>query len=201
MARKLSHSVFCRSILSLLLLGWLAVQLPTRFDTSHPQARPEVRPEAPLEDIRVVLNVVNASLPVTIGVPLNETAVMTDATQLGVVDAAGNAVPSQMRVLARWGGLVTDARKAIKWLLVDFKPNASGAHVLTRAAQTGNKLVSAVENGSVIRVSNSQLEIEIPKTGEALIKSFRAGGSDQISRNEMLRAPISAQMSLPRCVL
>ncbi len=91
MARKVSSSVFCRSILSLLLLGWLAAQLPTGFDSSHPQAHPQARPQAKMEDIRVVLNVVNASLPVTIGVPLNETAAMTDTTQLGAVDAAGNA--------------------------------------------------------------------------------------------------------------
>ena len=103
-----------------------------------------------------------------------------------------------MRVLARWSGPASDARKAIKWLLVDFKPSAAGAHFLMRAAQTTGKLVSAIENGSAIRITNSQLEIEIPKTGEALIKSFRAGGSDQIGGSEMLRAPISAQMSLPR---
>ncbi len=191
MARKVSHSVFCRSIFCLMLLGWLAAQLPAHFDSSHPQAQPQAR----LEDIRVVLNVVNTSLPVTIGVPLNEKFGVTDAAGLGVVDGAGNVVPSQMRVLARWGGLASDTRNAIKWLLVDFKPTASGAYVLTRAVQTGNKLVSTVESSSVIRVGNSQLEVEIPKTGDALIKSFRAGGS------EMLRAPISAQMSLPRCAL
>jgi hypothetical protein len=187
MARKASHSIFCRSILCLLLLGYLAVQLPTHSGFSRLQAH--------AEEIRVVLNVADASLPVTIGVPLSEKAAITDAAQLGVVDAVGNAIPSQMRVLARWGGAAGDARKAIKWLLVDFKPNVAGAHVLMRAAQTINKLVTAVETGTTIRLVNSQLEIEIPKTGEALIKSFRLGGS------EMLRAPISAQMSLPRRVL
>jgi len=187
MVSKASHSALCRSVLCLVLLGWLAVQLPARFDSSHPQAH--------MEEIRIVLNVVNASLPVTVGVPLSETAAVTDAAQLGVVDAAGNAVPSQMRVLARWGGLASDTRKPIKWLLADFKPNAAAAYVLTRAAQTNTKLVSAIENGGVIRAGNSQLEIEISKTGEALIKSFRQSGS------EMLRAPVSAQMSLPRRVI
>jgi hypothetical protein len=187
MARKASHSVLFRSILCLILLGWLASQPPTRFDSSHPHAS--------TEEIRVVLNVVNGSLPVTIGVPLTEAAAVTDAAQLGVADAAGNAVPSQMRVLARWCGAASDTRKAIKWLLVDFKPNIAGAHVLTRTAQIGNKLVSAVESAAAIRVANSQLEVEIPKTGDALVKSFRLGGS------EVLRAPISAQMSLPRRVI
>lgn len=187
MARKASHSAFCQSFFCLFLLGWLAAQSPIRFSSAHPQAQ--------TQEVRVALNVINASLPVTMGVPLSEAANVTDAAQLGVTDSAGSAVPSQLRVLARWGGTPDETSRPIKWLLVDFKPASGGTHVLTRAAQPGSKLVAISETASTIRIGNSGLEIELPKQGDALVKSFRLGG------NEMLRAPVSAQMSLPRRVL
>ena len=76
--------------------------------------------------------------------------------------------------------------------------------MLTRAAQSNNKLVSISNQdgqsgqdrqGAIIRAGNSQLELEFPKQGDALIKSFKLGGS------ELLRAPVSAHTSLPRRVL
>ncbi|HMX29266.1 MAG TPA: hypothetical protein PKC13_27010, partial [Blastocatellia bacterium] len=186
-SRKAARSAFFQSLFCLLLLGWLTVQSPNRFRFAHPQAQSQ--------EVSVALNVVNASLPVTIGVPLGEAANVTDAAQLGVTDSAGNAVPAQIRVLARWGGTPEQTARPIKWLLVDFKPVAGGTHVLTRAAQPNNKPVSINDQGATIRAGNSQIEVEFPKQGESLIKNFKLGGSEQ------LRAPVSAQTSLPRRVL
>lgn len=187
MARKASHSALCRSVLCLMLLSWLAAQLPPHFYSLHPQAQPQ--------EIRIVLSVLNASLPVSIGVPLSEALNITDAAQLGVTDGAGNSVPAQLRVLARWGGTPNQTNRPIKWLLVDFKPNGTGMYLLTRAEQPGNSLVSISETASAIRARNSRLEIEFSKQGETLLNSFRLG------ENQMLRAPVTAQMSLPRRVI
>ncbi|MGH9802374.1 MAG: discoidin domain-containing protein [Blastocatellia bacterium] len=196
---KASRSAAIRSILCLSLFGWLAVQLPAKFNSSHSQAQ-----QKKTEELRVTLKVVNATLPVTVGVPIGETANVTDAAALAVTDATGNAVSAQMRVLARWGApanqAIRQSGRPIKWLLVDFKPAMSGAHFLTRAAQFSqsgqpNKLVSISEAGNTIRMANSQLEVEFARQGESLINSFKLGGQ------EMLRAPALAQMSLPRRVL
>jgi hypothetical protein len=64
--------------------------------------------------IRIPINVANASLPVSIGVPISEAPGVFDAAQLGVTDANGATVPSQMRALARWRGGASDASKPIK---------------------------------------------------------------------------------------
>lgn len=188
-----SRSAAIRSILCLSLFGWLAVQLPAKLNSSISQAQ-QTKPE----EIRVALNVVNATLPVTVGVPIAETANITDAAALAVTDAAGNIAPSQFRALARWASPATQTARPIKWLLVDFKPATAGAHFLVRAAQPPKSLaspVSVLESGGVVRVENSRLKIEFARQGEALLNGFKLDG------NEMLRAPISAQMSLPRRVL
>ncbi len=137
----------------------------------------------------------NAALPVTVGVPISEKASVLDASQLGVTDAKGAPVPARMRVLARWRGPAGDAAKPIKWLLVDFKPATAGAHFLTRAARATTAPVTVVDAGAAIRLANSQLRIEFPKPGDALIRSFQLGGS------ETLRAPITIQTVLPRRAL
>lgn len=184
MARKASHAAFCRTALGLMLFGWLAAQIPPSFHHLHPQAQ--------LQELRVALNVLNAALPVSLGVPLSEASNITDVNQLGVINGTGNPVPSQLRVLARWGGTPNQANRPIKWLLVDFKPAGAGAYILTRAAQSGSSLVSISETASAIRAGNSRLEIEFPKQGETLLNSFR------LDENQMLRGPVTAHVNLPR---
>jgi hypothetical protein len=181
MFRKLSHSALLRSALCILALGWLAVKFPS---SSHPQAQST--------SLRVAINVSNPTTPVTVGVPIGQAANLIDPAQLGVISANGNVAASQMRVLARWGGLSNDSSRPIKWLLVDFKPAAAGVHYLTRASRGNFKPVAVNDAGGSLRVANSQLEIELPKQGDALIKSFKLGGA------EVLRAPMAVQSNLPR---
>ncbi|MFN0108779.1 MAG: discoidin domain-containing protein [Blastocatellia bacterium] len=139
-------------------------------------------------------------MPVTVGVPLGEAVNVTDASALVVTDSAGKTVPAQMRVLARWAVPANQQAnqpvRPIKWLLVDFKPVSAGACFLTRGlAQSTDKPISVNEGGNAVRLKNSQLEIEFAKQGESLVKSFKLYGS------EKLRAPVMAQMSLPRRVV
>lgn len=184
MTRKALHSVLLQTLFVIFTLGWLMAQSPSQLKSAHPKAQGAA--------LRVTLNVTNAALPVTMGVPLSAAAGVLDATQLGVVDAGGAVVPTQTRVLARWGGTPNETSKAIKWLLVDFKPAAAGAHFLTRAAQSNTRAVTISDAGGSLRLTNSQLDIEFPKQGGDLVKSFRLGGA------EMLRAPAAIEMSLPR---
>ncbi len=181
MLRKLSHSALLQSMLCLLALGWLAVKIPS-----------STRPQAQSTAVRVAINVSNASAPITIGVPIGEAANLLDAGQLGIIGANGNVAPSQMRALARWRGLSSDSTKPIKWLLVDFKPAATGVHFLTRAARGNVRPVAVNDAGGSLRIVNSQIEVELPKQGDALIKSFKLGGA------EILRAPMTVQSNLPR---
>lgn len=192
MVRKVFYKASARSLLCLLMFGWLSVQLPAKVEPLNPQARTQSGKSL---GIRIALNVINGSLPVCIGVPISEAANVSDASQLSVIDADGNSVPSQTRVLARWGGVASQTNKPIKWLLVDFKPAIAGQHYLINAVHTINRLVSVNESENIIRVSNFHLDVAISKQGESLLKDFKLGG------NEMLRAPMQAQMSLPRRVL
>lgn len=195
MILEASRSAVIRSIVFVSLFGWLIVQLPASFNSSHSQAQQNQLEKT--EELRVALKVVNAALPVTVGVPLGEAANVTDVAALSVTDGAGNVVPSQFRVLARWAATANQTVRPIKWLLIDFKPAATGTHFLTRTIQSAqpNNAISVSESTGAFRISNSQLAIEFTRQGDSLLNSFKLGGTEQ------LRAPVSAQMSLPRRVL
>ena len=149
MIRKVKQSVLLQTILCLIALSWLAVKIPRPLQTSHPEAQTSA--------IRIPINVNNASLPVTIGVPISEAARLTDHGQLGVVDASGKVAPTQTRVLARWRGAITDAAKPIKWLLVDFKAAANGTYYLTRATRPSITPATLSDAGESWRIANSEL--------------------------------------------
>jgi hypothetical protein len=176
------------STLFLLFLFFLSFLLPStlssRLITLETQAQ--------TTSIRIPITVINASLPVTIGIPIAEATNILDPSQLGVTDANGVAVPSQIRVLARWRGVANDISRPVKWLLVDFKPATNGAYFLTRAPQVNFPPVTNSDAGDGIRVTNSQIEIELPKQGEGLVRSFKLAG------REMLRAPVAVRAALPR---
>lgn len=151
--------------------------------------------DAQSASLSVRLNVINGSMPATIGVPIAESVRLLDITRLGVLDPAGTPVPTQMRVISRWRGPVSDQTKAVKWLLVDFKPKVAGAHTLTTTPRTAAGPLTTNVTTTSIKVSTTQLELEVPRQGEALMRSIKIAGI------ENLRAPASLQMSLPRRVL
>ncbi|MFN0087322.1 MAG: discoidin domain-containing protein [Blastocatellia bacterium] len=164
--------------------------------TSLPNAQSNsANTQAQTAPIRIAIKVSNSSLPATVGVPIPEEMGLTDVAPLGVTDASGNSVPASMRVMARWGGAAENGAKPVKWMLVDFKPSSAGAYFVTRAARPNVNGVSIDESGAGWRIANSQIEIEIPKQGEALIRGFRLSGA------EMLKSPASLQMALPRRAL
>ena len=158
-------------------------------------AAPTQTPQTQSGPIRIPINVSDASLPITIGIPISEAAGLYDLTRLGVTDANGATVPAQMRALARWRGSANDTTRPVKWLLLDFKPNVKGLHFLTHAVRPGMPRVMIEDAGDAIRVSNSRIEVEFPKSGGGLIKSLKLGVREQ------LRAPVTARADLPRRAL
>ncbi len=191
----LCRSTFVRTCLLFCAVSLLLAGLPGTTPLPVSQARTQATPP-PLR-IPLVVSAERATLPVTVGVPIAESSNVTDATVLGVVNANDDAVPSQMRVLARWRGPVTDASKLVKWVLVDFKPTLAGTYYLTRTAQAvpANMAIIRAESAASIRLQNSQLEIELPKVGAELVRSFKLGES------EMLRAPITLAAEAPSAAL
>jgi hypothetical protein len=189
--RRASRSTLTRTIVLLALLS-LPVEVSLLDGSFAPQAQtPPVR-------IALAVGASSAGLPVTVGVPLGEAAAVTDAAQLGLINSSGAPVPSQIRAsgaLARAQSAMLT--KTLKWVLVDFKPAAAGTYYLTRAPQTvpASTALSRTETTASIRVKSAQLELELPKVGTDLVKSFKLGGA------EMLRTPVTVQADVPRAAL
>jgi hypothetical protein len=212
---KITRSAFLQSLLCVTALfvffaatrSYLAApntraQSPQPRNSSLQTALTQSFPTQPSQTqsgpIRVPIKVNNAALPITIGVPISESAALYDPMWLGVTDANGAPVPAQMRVQARWRGALSDGTKPAKWLLVDFKPNTTGLHYLTRAARADLPPVIITDAGGAIHAVTSRIEIEFSKPGEgggALVRSFKIGDREQ------LRAPITVQADLPRRAL
>lgn len=140
------------------------------------------------------IKVNQTALPVTIGVPLSETANITDASRLALLDPSGNSVAMQTRILARWRGASTDSRYAIKWALLDFQPQSIGTYTLSTSgtAVTPVSTVSTIDLGNSLRISSSRVEVEFSKQGVSLITSFKSDGAEQ------LKAPVSFEGAFPR---
>ncbi|MGE0130338.1 MAG: discoidin domain-containing protein [Blastocatellales bacterium] len=185
-------SAFLQSCLCLAALGAYLTVLPSHLAAPITQTQASQTQAGP---IRIPVNVSDTSLPITIGVPVSESAKLYDPAWLGVTDANGAPVPAQMRALARWRGGANDTARPIKWLLVDFKPNVVGLHFVTPAARADIPPVTIADAGGAVRVSNSRIEVEFSRSGEELIKSFKLGGREQ------LRAPVAVRAGLPRRAL
>ncbi|MBI3818996.1 MAG: hypothetical protein HY286_09930 [Planctomycetes bacterium] len=75
------------------------------------------------------------------GVPFAASVQLTSVAGLAVVDGAGTSVPTQFRVMQRWGNLL-DAAAPIAWLLVEFRGDCAAG------AQATYYLKKAVANPS-----------------------------------------------------
>lgn len=140
---------------------------------------------------RVALEVQDAALPVTIGIPLARSAAILDPARLIVVEAEGSSLPAHFRVLARWDGPPEDRRRPLKWVLADFQPRRAGPHFVTIGTPASQKSIEVVETPSGWRVRQQHLEIVPSRQGEALIHSVLLGG------DEWLRAPATWELRLP----
>ena len=99
-------------------------------------------PAAGLDVTLTVSNPLTAACtdePVTSGVPLPRDLNVTDLSALRLLDAGGQPVAAQFTPLARWGGLLSDARRPLRWLLLDFQADlpADGAASYRLVAGSG----------------------------------------------------------------
>lgn len=142
---------------------------------------------------KVPIKVAQTSLPVTVGVPLGESANVMDAGRLVLLDPTGQPVPAQTRVLARWRGAATNTGAAIKWVLVDFKPTAAGTYTLSSAGNApAASGVTTSDLGTSLRVASSRVTLDFAKGGASLVTSFKLDGAEQ------LKAPLTIEGALPR---
>ncbi|HEX4948650.1 MAG TPA: hypothetical protein VFZ34_18385 [Blastocatellia bacterium] len=147
--------------------------------------------------LRVSLNVSQASLPVTIGVPVSEAAELRSTARLTLLDPNGNAVALQARVLARWRGAATDESKPLKWVLLDFTPKVAGNYTLTNAgtAAPQNTPIVVTQTSDKISVTSTQVQMDFARKGAALVPSFKLDSAEQLT------APFTVQGLFPRSAI
>ncbi len=147
--------------------------------------------------LRVPLKVSQATLPITIGVPLGEAADLRSTARLTLLDPNGNAVALQSRVLARWRGTAKDESKALKWVLLDFTPKVAGDYTLTNsgvAAPQGSS-IAITQTTDKISVAAAQVRMDFARKGMALVPSFKLDGVEQLT------APVTVQGLFPRSAI
>ncbi|MFN7926685.1 MAG: hypothetical protein U0Y68_01875 [Blastocatellia bacterium] len=152
---------------------------------------------AQAQNLRVPLQVAQAGLPVTVGVPLSEAAALRTTAKLSLLDPSGNAVALQTRVLARWQGLAKDDTKAIKWLLLDFTPKVAGTYALTDkgAAAPATTPINVLQATDKISLTAARIKLDVARAGTSLVSSFK------IDNAEQLAAPLSVQGLFPRSAI
>lgn len=128
--------------------------------------------------------------PVSGGVPIPRDATdgrapITSPSQLSVVDAQGNAVPAQFRVLARWDGDRSDTGRPIKWLLVDLQAdvpaNGTAKYRLVSYPYplTLSNAVTVSEDDGGVTVDTGPLQFRVSRRGFNLFEWVRRG-EDQL---------------------
>ncbi len=147
--------------------------------------------------LRVPLQVSQAALPLTIGVPLGEAADLRSTAKLILLDPNGNSVALQTRVLARWHGIAKDESKALKWVLLDFTPNRTGTYTLTNTGVAAPQAapISITPSTDKISVASSQVRLEFGRKGSALLSSFKLNNAEQLT------APVTVQGVFPRSAI
>ena len=133
----------------------------------------------------VVLEVHNpSSVPalsrvVSVGVPLPRWPIPLTGSPSGlfvVVDPNGQTVPTQVKSLARWGGLRDDASKPMKWILVTFEasvPANSIRYYELRIGPAPAGELQVIEEATQIRIRpKAGVEMVIDKDGFQLLSSL-----------------------------
>ncbi|QQS44813.1 MAG: hypothetical protein IPM66_12620 [Acidobacteriota bacterium] len=182
------HAIITRSIIGAFATGCLFLQLPGR---QAPAVAVEINRPVQQTSLSVALRVRDASLPVTIGIPIAEQAGLTDISRLGVTGGNGEPVPAAFRVLARWRGQPDDQTRPVKWLLVDFSPADKGIHHLRPIKNAAPR--PAIERSEALRISNGKLSIEFGRAGEELLRSFQLNGIERLRAGARLKMRLTGR--------
>ncbi len=125
--------------------------------------------------------------PVTCGIPVPRASSLMSADGLHVTDGAGREVPSQFQVTSRWGGGPTDARKPVRWLLVDFEADVAAGQEARYTVSAGaggppsTGLGVARNDSSVLQVTTGAADFTFNKKKFNLLDSVRVGASEIVS--------------------
>ena len=118
--------------------------------------------------------------PVTLGTPLPREAKIVSTEQLSL-NLAGTVVPSQMRVLSRWGRR-DDPKAPIRWLLLDFQADVPAKKSVTyHLAPTARpqpplKGIVTKETQRGVEVTTGALSFFISKDGFSLLRQVKVNG-------------------------
>lgn len=108
------------------------------------------------------------------GVPFSNNTQLKSANGLAVVDAAGNAVPAQFRVMQRWGSL-NDTNANVAWLLVEFRgncaANANATYYLKKAAAPSFAQVAVTKTADGYLIDTNSALFEISSKTNRLFES------------------------------
>ena len=145
----------------------------------------------------ITINVTDAALPITIGVPLKLEEKLKTVDRLVLRDEKGRALPVAFRVLSRWHAAATAKKQPIKWVLLDFVPTRVGKHTLSEFSETEFAAFNEAANGVTswpsialqnrtdeFRLSHSRLSVRIAKSGTKLLNSFMLDGVEQLKTNK-----------------
>ena len=170
-------------VLVLLLLSCLAC-LPARAD--WPPAPPPT----------ILLSTVDASgsprsgQVAAGGVPLPRSAAVTDVSRLRVLDAGGNPLPAQLRVLARWNAGRDDAAAPIQWLLVDAPAPPAGTHLrlqtdaLPGVSPPPATPLSITRTGARFNIDTGAARFVVDPPGGAMFAEVRAADGTLLGTGE-----------------
>jgi hypothetical protein len=116
---------------------------------------------------------------VSFGVPIAESAGVTAADQLRLVDATGATVPAQIEVTARWGGPPQGGRPA-RWVLVHAKADlAAGATATLRLRKAGavsGTPMAVVDDTTGITVDTGVIRVEVSRQHATVLDSLVRDG-------------------------
>jgi exo-rhamnogalacturonan lyase-like protein len=119
-----------------------------------------------------ITGLARAGGPVTVGIPLEESAGISNVSQLGLSGASAG----QFRELARWPS------GAIKWVLVDFQSDVlaggttSGVSLTTGSGNFGGSAL-AVDGGASIAISTGAASFTIQKSPFRFFDQVSVGGT------------------------
>ena len=111
-------------------------------------------------NIRETAGIARSGEVVRTGVPMPRGLNIKSTASLAVVDAAGNAVPADFRITARWNAPLSDATAPIQWLLVSFPANVGSRSSASYRIVTDGSVANPVparplrltQNGDLITV-------------------------------------------------
>jgi hypothetical protein len=177
-----SCSLFCRSAvfsfsLLSLLLGSLLQARPVAAAYGVPV------PSQLLLTVRETAGIARNGEVVRSGVPMPRSLNLRSTGGLAVVNGAGQAVPADFQITARWNAGLADTTAPIQWLMVSF-PATVGAH--------GSASYRLVTNGSVVNPAPAR-PLQLTQSGNSFTVDtgaaiFRFGTNPAALFDEVLLA-------------